>query len=116
VTRQLALRIVVVAIAFTLATAVAWWGVPIAAAIFGAITHRDRASAIVAGVGAIVSWSGILAWDAMRGPAHTVAATLGGVLQVHPVAIYVLTLAFAGLLAVCAAVVARSIARATTAP
>jgi hypothetical protein len=112
VTRQLLLRALVVAVAFAAATAVAWWGVAVAAALFGAITHRDRGSAVVAGVSAIVAWGGILVYDAIRGPAGTVAATLGGVLTVHPVAIYVLTLAFAGLLAVCSAVVARGIARA----
>jgi hypothetical protein len=111
-TRRLALRTLIVAISFVAATAVAWWGIIVAAAIFGAITHRDRASAIVAGFGAIIAWSGILVYDAIRGPVGTVAATLGGVLQVHPIAIYVLTLAFAGLLALCSALIARGLARA----
>jgi hypothetical protein len=111
-TRQILLRTLVVAVAFAAATAVTWWGIIVAAAIFGAITSRDRASAVVAGFGAIVAWGGLLIYDAIRGPAGTVAATLGGVLQVHPVAVYVLTLAFAGLLAVCSAVIARGLARA----
>ena len=111
-TRRLALRAIIVALAFAAATAVGWWGVPVAAAIFGAITWRDRGGPVVAGFGAILSWSGFLVWDAVRGPVGTVAATLGGVLQVHPMAIYVLTLAFAGLTAVCAAVVGRAAARA----
>ena len=110
-TRQLTLRTILVALAFALGTGVAWWGVPVAAAIFGALTFRDRGSAVVAGVGAIIAWSGILIWDAIRGPAGAVASTLGGVLQVHAAAIYVLTIAFAGLLAVCSAVVARGLAR-----
>jgi hypothetical protein len=115
-TRRLALRTLIVALAFAAATAVAWWGVAVAAALFGAITHRDRGSAVVAGFGAIVAWGGILIYDTSRGPTHTVATTLGAVLQVHPIAIYVLTLAFAGLLAVCSAVIARGLARSVSAP
>jgi hypothetical protein len=110
-TSRLALRVLVVAAAFVAATWIAWWAVPVAAALFGAITVRDRGGPLVAGFGAIVAWGAILAWDAWVGPAGTVAATLGGVLQVHPIAIYVLTLAFAGLLALCAAIVARALAR-----
>jgi hypothetical protein len=114
VTGPLILRSLVVALAFAAATAVGWWGIPVAAAVFGAITWRDRSGPIVAGLAAILAWSGILVWDALSGPTSRVAAVLGGVLQVHPVAIYVLTLAFAGLLALCSAIVARSLARATT--
>lgn len=104
-------RIAIVAVALAAATAIGWWAVPLAAAIFGVITRRDRGGPVVAGVGAIVAWGGILAYDAFRGPVGAVAQTLGGVLQVRPIAVYVLTLSFAGLLAVCAALVARTIAR-----
>ena len=86
-TLRLFVRALVVAVAFVLATSVAWWGVPVAAAIFGAITHRDRGGAIVSGVGAIIAWGGILLWDATRGPVGTVATTLGGVLQVNALAV-----------------------------
>ena len=115
-TGRLALRTLLVALAFALMSSIAWWGVAAAAAVFGAITHRDRGGAVVAGFGAIVAWGGILLWDASRGPAGTVATTLGGVLQVNTLAVYVLTIAFAGLLAVCSAVIARGLARAITAP
>jgi hypothetical protein len=111
-TIRLLMRALVVAVAFAAATAVGWWGVPVAAAIFGVITWRDRGGPIVAGLAAILAWSGILAWDAMRGPTNSVAAALGGVLQVHPIAVYVLTVAFAGLLAICSAICARAVARA----
>jgi hypothetical protein len=70
---------------------------------------------VVAGVAAILAWGGILVFDAVRGPVGTVAATLGGVLQVYPLAVYVLTLAFSGLMAVCAAVISRSLVRALAA-
>lgn len=110
-TRQLALRALVVALAFAAATAIAWWAVPVAAALFGAITWRDRGGPVVSGFAAIIAWGGLLAWNATQGPAGVVASTLGGILRVHPVAVYVLTMAFAGLLAVCAAIVARTAVR-----
>ncbi len=109
---RLLLRTLVVALAFGAATAIGWWALAIAAAIFGAITARDRSGPVVAAAGAIVAWGAILAWTATQGPVHTVAVTLGGILQTRPIAVYVLTLAFAGLLALCSAIVARALARA----
>lgn len=109
---RLILRTLVVAVAFAAATAIGWWAVPLAAAIFGAMTAHDRAGPVVAALGAIVAWGAILLWTATQGPVHTVAVTLGGILQTRPIAVYVLTLAFAGLLALCSAIVARAITRA----
>ena len=109
--RTLAFRTLVVSIAFVAASAIGWWALPLAAAVFGAITYRDRGGAVVAGFAAMLAWAGILGYDAVRGPVGTVAATLGGVLQIRPVAVYVLTLCFAGLLGVCPALVARGVAR-----
>lgn len=111
-TRGFAWRIAIVAAALIAATAIGWWAVPVAAAIFGAITRNDRGGPVVAGVGAVLAWGALLVYDAWRGPVGTVADTLGGVLQVRPIAVYVLTLSFVGLLAICAALVARTIARA----
>lgn len=110
--RSLILRTLLVAIAFAAASAIAWWAVPLAAAVFGALTYRDRGGPVVAACGGMLAWGGILLYDATRGPVGTVAATLGGVLQTRPIAVYVLTIAFAGLLSVCAAIVARAVARA----
>lgn len=111
-TRSLVLRTLMVTIALAAASAIAWWAVPIAAGAFGALTYRDRAGPLVAGCGGMLAWGGVLAYDATRGPVSTVAATLGGVLQTRPIAVYVLTIAFAGLLSVCAAIVGRAAARA----
>lgn len=107
-------RTLLVAIALAAASAIAWWAVPIAAAAFGALTYRDRSGPIVAGLAGMLAWTGILVYDATRGPVGTVAETLGGVLQIRPIAVYVLTLAFAGLLSVCSAIIARALTRAAT--
>ncbi len=111
-TRQVALRTLVVAAAFTAASLIGWWALPAAAAAFGAMTRDDRSGAVVAGLAGMLSWAAILAYDAWAGPVAQVATTLGGVLQIKPIAVYGLALAFAGLLAVCAAIVARALARA----
>ncbi len=118
-TRQLAMRTLVVTAALTLASLIGWWALPTAAAAFGAMTHRDRGGPVVAGLAGMLSWAALLAWDAWHGPVGTVAATLGGVLQIRPVGVYGLTLAFPGLLAVCAALVGRAamrLAKRTDAP
>ena len=81
------------------------------AALFGVLTTRDRGGPLVAGAGAMLAWASLLVYDATRGPVGTVAATVGGVLQMKPVGVYALTLAYAGLIAVCAAVIGRAVAR-----
>lgn len=111
-TTSLIWRTLIVAVAFVAASAIAWWAVPIAAAAFGALTFRDRSGPVVAGLAGMFAWTGILVYDATRGPVGTVAATLGGVLQIRPIAVYVLTLAFVGLLSICSAIVARALLRA----
>jgi hypothetical protein len=110
--RQLALRTLVVTAAFAAATWIGWWALPAAAAAFGAITHRDRGGPIVAGISGALAWAALLVWGATQGPLGTVASTLGGVLGTKAVGVYGLEIAYAGLLAVCAAIVARSVARA----
>lgn len=109
--RQLAFRTLVVAVAFVAASAIAWWAIAVAAALFGVLTARDRGGPLVAGLGAMLAWGVLLGYDATRGPVGTVATTLGGVLQMKAVGVYALTLAYAGLVAVCAAVLGRAVAR-----
>jgi hypothetical protein len=109
-------RTLVVAVALAAASAIGWWAVPVAAAAFGALTWRDRGGPVVAGFAGMLAWTAILAYDATRGPVGTVATTLGGVLQIRPCAVYMLTLAFAGLLSVCSAIVARAVVRAAIGP
>jgi len=110
-TRRLVLRTLLVAIAFAGATVIGWWALPLSAAGFGAMTWHDRSGPIVAGFAGMLSWCALLIIDAVAGPVGSVASTLGGILQIRPIAVYVLTLAFAGLVAVCAAIVARSATR-----
>lgn len=105
------IRIILLSAALAVATyAVGWWGVPLAAAGYGVIAGRDRGLGLVSGVSGVCAWGALLLLDASRGPVGTLAATLGGVLNAKPIAVYVLTLAFPGLLAVTAAIIGRQLA------
>lgn len=103
-------RLVLLATAFALATFVAgWWAVPLVAAVYAAITTAQRSSALVSGVAAMLGWGALLAITASRGPIGTLAVELGGVLNLRPMGVYAVTLAFPGLLAISAAVVSRAL-------
>jgi hypothetical protein len=106
-------RFVLLAAAYAVATyAVGWWAVPLVAAVYAAITTAQRGSAILSGFAAMLGWGALLAITASQGPVGTLAAELGGVLQLRPIAVYALTIVFPGLLAAGAAVVGRAIASA----
>src|SRR5258708_9739135 len=103
-------RFVLLATAFALATFVAgWWAVPLVAAVYAAITTQQRSSALVSGVSAMLGWGALLAIAASRGPIGTLATELGGVLQIKPMSMYAITIAFPGLLAISAALVSRAV-------
>lgn len=104
-------RLVLLSTAFAVATfALGWWAVPLVAAGYAAITTAQRGSAILSGFAAMLGWGALLAITASRGPVGTLAAELGGVLQLRPIGVYAVTIAFPGLLAISAAVVARALA------
>jgi hypothetical protein len=102
-------RLVLLATAFAIATSVlGWWAVPVVAAVYAAISSAQRSSALISGVAAMLGWGALLAVDAARGPIGTLAAELAGILRLGPAEIYALTIAYPGLLAITAAVVARA--------
>ncbi len=103
-------RLILLATAFAIATfVVGWWAVPIVAAVYAAISSAQRGSAILSGFAAMLGWAALLAITAARGPVGTLAAELGGVLNLKPIAVIAVTIAFPGLLAISAAVVARAL-------
>jgi hypothetical protein len=106
-------RLVLLATAFAIATYVlGWWAVPVVAAVYAAISVAQRGNAIVSGFAAMLGWVALLAIDAARGPVGTLATELGGVLNLKPIGVYAVTIAFPGLLAISAAVIARAFAAA----
>ena len=103
-------RLVLLATAFAIATWVlGWWALPIVAAVYAAISAAQRSSAVVSGIAAMLGWGALLAIDASRGPVGTLAGELGGILRLGPAGIYAVTIAYPGLLAITAAVVARAV-------
>lgn len=86
-----------------------WIAVPVVAAFWGAIAHEQRATALTSGLAAMLSWAGLLGFDALRGPVGALATTLGGVFGLKALGVIAVTLALPGLLAVTAAVVSRSL-------
>ena len=106
-------RLLLLTAAFAIATfAAGWWAVPLAAAAYAAMTSAQRSSAVIAGLAAMLSWGVLLGITAAQGPVGTLATELGGVLNLGSSAVYAVTIAFPGLLAVSAAVVARALASA----
>jgi hypothetical protein len=106
------MRVLLVAAAMAAATWIAGWMVPVVGAVFGVISRRQNGGPLVAGVGAMIAWAALLLVLSASGPVSMVASTIGGVLQIRAVGVYALTVAFPGLLASTAALVARSVASA----
>jgi hypothetical protein len=104
------IRVLLLAAAMAAATWIAWWLVPVVAAVYGVIARKQRGSALVAGLAAMIAWGGLLIGFSTSGPVGAVASTIGALLQIRTVGVYALTLAFPGLLASTAAVVARAVA------
>jgi len=96
------LRLVLLTLAFYLATQLAgWWAVPVTAAVWGALSWGDGLSAAIA---ACLAWAALLVRDAAFGPFGDLAATLGLLFHARPALVIALTLIFPMLLAWSAAV------------
>ena len=103
-------RLALLAAAFAVATFVlGWWAIPLVAAIYAVMSSAQRGSAVLSGIAAMLAWGALLAITAAQGPVGTLAGELGGVLKLSSIAVYAVTIAFPGLLAVSAAVVARAL-------
>jgi hypothetical protein len=102
-----ALRVLLLALAFLLATYVAgWWAVPLVGAAWGAIAARGSGSRFTAGraaLAAAIAWGAAIAGNAPpTGGVHTLGATaavVGGALRANGVAFVVVTLLYAAVLA-----------------
>lgn len=89
---------------------VGWWTVPVVAAGLTVVRREDAASPILAALAGIVAWGAILAFVARGAPAGSVAETVGRALRLGPTPLVVVTLAYGGLLAGSAAILARALA------
>lgn len=102
------LRIILLALAFALATAVlGWWAVPVLGAVWGWVDWRSGRVALTAAAAAGVGWAMLLLWTAAQGPVAELAGKVGAVMSLPGWALILLTLVFAVILAGSAAEVAR---------
>ena len=93
------LRLVLLALAFAVATiALGWWAVPLVAVAWALVRRGESASGSAA-LAAAVGWAGLLAWIAIRGPLADLGRQLGGIFGVPGAVLPIVTLLYAALLA-----------------
>lgn len=89
------LRLVLLAVAFALATATfGWWTVAVLGLVWGWLGGRGRGVATTAAVAAGLGWAGLLAWAALRGPVAELATKVGGVMELPAWGLIALTIVF----------------------
>jgi hypothetical protein len=99
-------ELVMLTIGMLAATAVCgWWGVGIAALVWGAWAGRAR----VVAVAAVCAWSGVLVWTAGSGAFGTLITELGQIARAPGWVLVVATVVYPGVLAWSAAVVGRGV-------
>lgn len=108
-TRPIWFLLMVLAMA-TLTWVVGWAMVPVVAAVLTVDRRDDAAAPMLAGLAGVLAWGIVLALVARGAPAGSVAQTVGRALGLGPKALIVVTLAYGGLLAGSAAVLARALA------
>jgi hypothetical protein len=98
--------------AFALASWLGWWAVPAVAALWGVLRPRVAAPAGLAALAASLAWGAwlIADWAAGHGGFGTLAARLGGVMNLPAFVLILLTLLLAALLAWSSAVLAGAVA------
>ena len=108
-TRPIWFLLTIVAMA-TLTWVVGWWMVPVVAAILTIVRRDDAAAPLLAAAAGVLAWGLVLTLVARGAPAGSVALTVGRALRLGPTALVAVTLAYGGLLAGSAAVLARALA------
>ena len=88
---------------------IAWWMVPLAAAVYGASGWGARSAVQTATLAGAAAWGAILAYDAWVGPVTRLTHLFGTVFQMAGGTLVIVTVLFAALLALSAAWFARSV-------
>jgi len=114
--RRFVLQVVLLGIAFALATAVLGWvTVPVLALLWGVVARESERPAAAASLAAALGWALLLVWIAAHGPVAAVARRTAGAMGMPPLAFYALSILFPLVVAWAAATlgqVARSLATA----
>jgi hypothetical protein len=95
-------------VAFALAARFGWWAVPVVAALWGVMLPRVSSPAGTAALAAASAWGVwlLLDWGPNQTAFGTLAGRLGGVMNLPPVVLILITLLLAALLAWSAAALA----------
>lgn len=88
-----------------------WWMVPVLGAAYGAWAAKRRLTLVTATLSGVLAWGALLVYDASAGPMGRMLQVTGALFRVPGAALVMLTLAYAGLLAVSAAALARGLRR-----
>lgn len=88
-----------------------WWGVPLVAAVVGALLCTRRGIAGLTALAAVIAWSVLILVDGASGRFGALAGLVGGTLQLPAGALLTVTLLFAALLAWSAAALGVEIGR-----
>ena len=88
-----------------------WWGVPLIAAVVGALLCTRRGIAGLTALAAVIAWSVLILVDGASGRFGALAGLVGGTLQLPAGALLTVTLLFAALLAWSAAALGVEIGR-----
>ncbi len=82
---------------------VGWWGVLFVSIGWGLVAERHTKPARTAALAAVVAWSVLLLWTAMRGPVWMLSEQLAGIFGLPAVVLLFVTVIFPGLLALSSA-------------
>lgn len=102
---------IVAAILAALTWFVGWWGVPLVAAVAGALLWRRRGIAGLVALAAVIAWSVLILVDGASRRFGVLAGVVGGTLRLPAGALLTVTLLFAALLAWSAATIGAEIGR-----
>ncbi|MEO6446935.1 MAG: hypothetical protein ABIZ91_06720 [Gemmatimonadaceae bacterium] len=96
-----ALRLLMLSLVLALGTILTgWWSVPVIAALYGGVSHRERRSGRVAALAAALAWGGYLGIAALGGaPVTPFGVRLAASMSLPPWAPIIATLCFPALLA-----------------
>ena len=97
---RLALRLILLAAAFALATlALGWWTVPLLGAAWAVLDSGRRWTAVTASLGATLGWAALLLWNASYSAYGTLQSRVGAIFGAPGALLVVVTLLLAAALA-----------------
>jgi len=97
-------RVIVLGIVMaTLTWFIGWWGVLLVSIGWGLVAEAHTKPARAAALAAVLAWSVLLLWTAMRGPLWKLSEMLAGIFGLPAVVLLIVTVIFPGLLALSSA-------------